>query len=152
MVCKVIIDSGSTYNLVSMEKVEKMELETVAHLGPHKVLWLQKGHQVTITKQCLVEFKIGGYRDEVLCDVIPMDAYHIVLVRTWQYDINVIHDRRKNTYTLEKNGRTHMLLPIEDKKVKEEEINTILLMSDFLMKSINMNKCSLLWSENLESS
>jgi hypothetical protein len=24
-----------------------------------------------VTKQCLVEFKIGGYRDEILCDVIP---------------------------------------------------------------------------------
>jgi hypothetical protein len=32
-------------------------------------------------------------------------------------------------YTLEKNGRTHMLLPIEDKKEKEETSNTILLMS-----------------------
>jgi hypothetical protein len=24
-----------------------------------------------ITKQCLDEFNIGGYRDEILCDVIP---------------------------------------------------------------------------------
>jgi hypothetical protein len=30
-VCKVIIDSGSTDNLVSTEMVEKMELETTAH-------------------------------------------------------------------------------------------------------------------------
>jgi hypothetical protein len=79
---------------------------------------LQKGHQVTITKQCLVEFKIGGYRDEILCDVIPMDVYHIFLGRPWKYDRNVIHDEIKNTYTLEKNGRMHMLLPIDDKKVK----------------------------------
>jgi hypothetical protein len=97
--------------------------------SPYKVLWLQKGHQVTVTKQCLVEFKIGGYRDEILCDVIPMDVCHILLGRLWQYDRNVVHDGRKNTYTLEKNGRTHMLLPIEDKKVKGEERNTILLMS-----------------------
>jgi hypothetical protein len=90
---------------------------------------LQKGHQVTITKQCLVEFKIGGYRDEILCDVIPMDFCHILLGRLWQYDINVVHDGRKKTYTLEKNGRMHMLLPIEDKKVKAEARNTILLMS-----------------------
>jgi hypothetical protein len=34
-----------------------------------------------------------------------------------------------NTYTLEKNGRTHMLLPIKDKKVKLEVSNTVLLMS-----------------------
>jgi hypothetical protein len=36
-----------------------------------------------------------------------------------------------NTYTLEKNGRTHMLLPIKDKEVKPEVRNTILLMSAF---------------------
>jgi hypothetical protein len=92
--------------------VEKLELETITHLSPYKVLWLQKGHQVTITKRCLVEFKIRGYRDEILCDVIPMDVCHFLLGRSWQYDINVVHDGRNNTYTLEKNGRKHMLLPI----------------------------------------
>jgi hypothetical protein len=51
------------------------------------------------------------------------------LGRPWQFDRNVIHDGMKNTYTLEKNGRTHMLLPIEEKKVKEEAITSILLMS-----------------------
>jgi hypothetical protein len=34
-----------------------------------------------------------------------------------------------NTYTLEKNGRTHMLLPIKDKEIKLEVRNTVLLMS-----------------------
>jgi hypothetical protein len=58
-VCKVIVDRGSTNNLVPIEMVEKLELETVAHPSPYKVLWLQKGHQVIVTKQCLVEFKIG---------------------------------------------------------------------------------------------
>jgi hypothetical protein len=111
------VDNGSKDNLVSIEMVEKMELETITHLSPYKVSWLQKGNQVTITKQCLVEFKIGGYRDEILCDVIPMDVYHLLLGRPWKYDIKKIHDGRKNTYTLENNGRTHMLLPIEDKKV-----------------------------------
>jgi hypothetical protein len=125
----VIVDSGSVDNLLSTEMVEKMELETVSHPIPYKVSWLQKGHQVTITKQCLVEFNIGGYKDEILCDVIPMDVFHILLGRPWKYDINFIHDRRNNAYTLESNGRMHMLLPIEDKKAKEEESNTILLMS-----------------------
>jgi hypothetical protein len=128
-VCKVIVDSGIIDNLVSTEMVENMELETVAHPSPYKVSWLQKGHQVIFTKQSLVEFKIGGYRDEILCDVIPMDVCHLLLGRPWKYDRNVIHDGRKNTYTLEKNGRMHMLLSIEDKKVKEEANNTILLMS-----------------------
>ena len=44
IVCKVIIESGSTDNLVSTEMVEKLELETIAHPKPYKVSWLQKGH------------------------------------------------------------------------------------------------------------
>jgi hypothetical protein len=125
----VIIDSGSTDNLVSTEMVEKLELETTPHTKPYKVSWLQKGHQVMVTKQCLVEFKIGGYKDEILCDVIPMDVCDILLGRPWQFYRNVIHDGSKNTYTLEKNGRTHMFMPIEENKVKEEAITSILLMS-----------------------
>jgi hypothetical protein len=39
-VCKAIIDSGSTGNLVSTEMVEKLELKTTAHPNPYKVSWL----------------------------------------------------------------------------------------------------------------
>jgi hypothetical protein len=128
-VCKVIVESGSTDNLVSIEMVGKIELETIEHLSPYIVSWLQKGHQVNVTKQCLIEFKIGGYKDEILYDVIPMDVCHLLLGRLWKYDRNVVHDGRKNTYTLEKNGRTHLLLPIKDKEMKPEVRNTVLLMS-----------------------
>jgi hypothetical protein len=64
-----------------------------------------------------------------LCDVIPMDVCHILLGRPWQFNSNLIHDGRNNTYTLEKNGRTHMFLPIEEKKEKEEYSIRIILMS-----------------------
>jgi hypothetical protein len=57
--CKVIVDSGSTDNLVSTEMVERLELEMNRHPSPYKVSWLQKGHQVSVMKQCLVEFKMG---------------------------------------------------------------------------------------------
>jgi hypothetical protein len=58
-----------------------------------------------------------------------MDVCHLLLGRPWKYAISVVHDGRKNTYTLEKNGRMHMLLSIKDKEVKKEIRNTILLMS-----------------------
>jgi hypothetical protein len=58
-----------------------------------------------------------------------MDVCHVFLEIPWQYDRNFIHDGRINTYTLKRNSRTHMLLPIEEKKVKEEASMSILLMS-----------------------
>jgi hypothetical protein len=147
-VCKVIIESGSTDNLVSTEMVEKMKLEKTTHMNPYKVSLLQKGHQVMVSRKCKVEFKIGGYKYEVLCDVILMEVCHVLLGRLWKYDMNVIHDGRKNTYTLkeEKNGCKHMLLPIEGKGAKEEAIPSILLMSgkELLNKSRKNRNYSLL--------
>jgi hypothetical protein len=64
-----------------------------------------------------------------MCDVIPMDVCHVLLGRPWQYDRNVVHDGRMNTYTLEKDGRSHTLLLIKDKEVKLDVSSTILLMS-----------------------
>jgi hypothetical protein len=52
-----------------------------------------------------------------------------LLGRPWKYDRNVIRDGRMNTYTLEKNGRTHMLLSIKDKETKPEVRKNVLLMS-----------------------
>jgi hypothetical protein len=79
----VIIDSGRTDNIVSTEMVDKLGLETTEHPNPYKVSWLQKEHHVMVTKQFLVEFNIGGYRDEILFDVIPMDVCHILLGIPW---------------------------------------------------------------------
>ena len=39
-VCKVIIYSERTDNLLFTEMVEKLELETTAHPKPYKVSWL----------------------------------------------------------------------------------------------------------------
>jgi hypothetical protein len=36
-VCKVIVESGSTDNIISIEMVEKLELETVVHPSPYRV-------------------------------------------------------------------------------------------------------------------
>jgi hypothetical protein len=58
-----------------------------------------------------------------------MDVCHVLLGRPWQCERNVIHDGRRNNYTLEKNGRAQILLPFEGKKVKEESNTSILLMS-----------------------
>ena len=58
-----------------------------------------------------------------------MDVCHILLGRPWQYDKKVVHDGRKNTYSLEKDGKRHTLSPLEDETVQEGSSSNILLMS-----------------------
>ena len=44
-VCNLLIDSGSTENLVSKEMVQKLELEIIPHPYPYNVSWLTKGQK-----------------------------------------------------------------------------------------------------------
>ena len=92
-VCKVIIDGGSTDNLVSTEMVQKLQLTCIPKPHPYSISWLKKDHSVMVNQTCLVDFKIGPYEDKVWCyedkvwcDVVPMDACHVLLGRPWQYD------------------------------------------------------------------
>lgn len=99
------------------------------HPTPYKVSWLEKGHQVTMTEQFNVEMQIGTYRDVILCDIMPMDVCHLLLGRPWQFDRKAIHDGRRNTYTIEKDGVNHTLLPVKNDVDKELPENSIMLMS-----------------------
>ena len=65
-----------------------------------KLQWLNDSGEVKMTKQVVVPFSIGKYVDEVLCDVVPMQASHILLGRPWQYDRKAIHDGVKNRLPL----------------------------------------------------
>ncbi|XP_027362462.1 uncharacterized protein LOC113870064 [Abrus precatorius] len=117
-ICDVIIDSGSCENIVSSYMVEKLKLPTEDHPHPYKLQWLNKGSEVKVSQRCLVAFSIGQkYQDEVWCDVLPMDAYHLLLGRLWQYDRKIVYDGFKNTYSFVKDGVRIRLTPLGPEEV-----------------------------------
>ena len=97
-VCSVIIDGGSCTNVASTTMVEKLGMATCKHPRPYKLQWLNDIGEVRVNKQVLVAFSIGKYEDEVLCDVVPMQAGHLLLGRPWQFDRKVQHDGFTNKY------------------------------------------------------
>ena len=80
-VCSMIIDGGSCTNVASTTIVKKLGLPMTSHPRPYKLQRFNDGGEVRVTKQVLVSFRIEKYEDEVLCDVAPMDAGHILLGR-----------------------------------------------------------------------
>ena len=75
----------------------------------------------------LVKFNSRSYHNEVLYDIIPMDACHMLLWRSWQFDKRAIHDGHANTYSLTKNGVGHKLNPLKDIEEKVCRNATIFL-------------------------
>ena len=113
-VCKLIIDSGSCTNVISREAVRKLGLKASAHPFPYKLAWLNTGSEISVSKQAMVAFSIGSYKDSVSCDVVPMDACHLLLGRPWQFDRDTTHKGQNNTYSFTFGGRNITLVPAKE--------------------------------------
>ncbi|XP_074318094.1 uncharacterized protein LOC141654880 [Silene latifolia] len=116
--CSLIIDGGSCTNVASNEMVEKLKLPTTPHPKPYALHWLDDGNKVKITKQVRVALTMGSYNDDILCDVVPMDACHVLLGQPWQYDRDVVHRGRSNEYELVSKGKRIILKPMAPGEVR----------------------------------
>ena len=92
------------------------------HPKPYKLQWLNNSGEVKVKHQVLITFSISKYRDEVLCDVVPMQASHILLGRPWQYDRQVTHDGVTNRYHFSYKDQKVTLVPLTPRQVHEDQM------------------------------
>ncbi|XP_019058301.1 PREDICTED: uncharacterized protein LOC109116762 [Tarenaya hassleriana] len=118
-VCGLIIDGGSCTNVASVYLVEKLGLKTEEHPQPYKLQWLNNQGEIDVKERIKIQFSIGRYQDEVMCDVIPMQAGHILLGHPWQFDREVLHDGKTNHYSFVFNKRKLSLAPLSQSQVHE---------------------------------
>ena len=61
-VCKVIVDSRSSENIILEEETKIFHLLRIPHAHPYRVTWLNKGHTILINEQVWVYFLIGAIK------------------------------------------------------------------------------------------
>ncbi|GJZ99450.1 putative receptor protein kinase ZmPK1, partial [Tanacetum coccineum] len=130
-VFNVIVDGGSSENIISRDIVTHLKLTPKKHPKPYKIGWINAVREVSVTEQCEVLFAMGKYKDTILFDIVDMDC-HVLLGRPWKYDLNVVHKRKENTYTFSKGGRKFTLCPYSDEvqaTITKVKTNYIMLCS-----------------------
>ncbi|OMO50156.1 Integrase, catalytic core [Corchorus capsularis] len=95
----VIIDDVSCTNIASVYLVRELQLPTSKHPKPYNLGWFNDREEIRVNKQVLVTLSLGRYKEDVLCDVLLMQACHVLLGRPWQYDNKVQHDGDTNKYS-----------------------------------------------------
>ena len=95
----------------------------ILHPKPYKLQWLNDSGEVrVVTKQVLVAFQISKYEDKVVCDVVPMQAGHLLLGWPWQFDRRVKHNGFTNKYSFVLNQQPITLVPLSPKQVYEDQV------------------------------
>ena len=121
-VCSVIIDGGSCTNVARTTMVEKLGMPTSKHPRPYKLQWLNDSGELWVQKLVLLSFSIGKYHDEILCDVVPIYASHILLGGPWQFDRRGNHDSFKNCFNFMKDKNLITLVSSTPKQVYEDQV------------------------------
>src|SRR5262249_51878859 len=124
-VCSLLSDSGSSTNIVSALLVEKSGLPTFEHPNPYKPQWFNPCGEIRGTKQEIVSLSTGEYEDEILCDVAPMDAGHILLARPWRFDKRVLCDGSRNCCSCELNDQPVILAPAKPCEAREDQLTIL---------------------------
>jgi len=86
-------------NIVPKAVVDHLKLKTELHPHPYIICWIKKGHSIKIIDLSHVSISSDKfYQDSVACDVVDMDACHILLGRAWQHDVDATYIRKMNIY------------------------------------------------------
>jgi hypothetical protein len=138
-VAKLVINPRSGMNVVSVEGVRKLGLETKRHTTPYQLEWLTKGNEVRVSKYCQVPFSIGAkYVDHVWCDVVDMATCHLLLGKPWQDDKATIHDETKDTYSfmLDKTRLTLLHSPWAEPKPSKGDGQSVVAKQELTDKKV----------------
>ena len=143
--CKLVIDGGSSMNVVSKDAVKLLNLKVEPHPNPFRVTKVND-HTLPVTQRCLVSIQMGDYKDEIYCEVLPMDVAHVLLGCPWLYDLNVTNFGKDNIYSFKYKGKNIILRPAKPKVcIGKRDI------SKLPERNLHILKCKQFESEGFET-
>ena len=93
-------------------------------------------HTLLVAQRCLVSIQMGDYKDEIYCNVLPMDVAHVLLGRPWLYDLNVTNFGKDNIHSFKYKGKNNILRP-----AKSKGFNSKHDISKLLERNLHILKC-----------
>jgi hypothetical protein len=91
---RFIINSGSEKNMISTKVVKRLEFPMTPHLHPYTFGCLHQGRYLCVSQQCLLPYDIKPFKDEVLCDIDPLEVCDVILGKTYFWKRHVVYVSR----------------------------------------------------------
>jgi hypothetical protein len=104
-----IVDSGSQKNLISAEVIKQLGLSTTPHPQPYNIGWLRQGRDLHVSQQCRLSYGIQPFKDEVLCDVAPLDVCDVLLGQPYMWKHHVVYESRPRSVIVSLGGHLYRI-------------------------------------------
>jgi hypothetical protein len=104
-----IVDSGSQKNLISVEVVKRLALSTMPHPQPYTIGWLRQGSDLCVSQQCRLSYDIKPFKDEVLCDVSPLEVCDVLLGQPYLWKRHVVYESRPRSVIITLNRKLYRI-------------------------------------------
>jgi hypothetical protein len=104
-----IVDSGSQKNLISVEVVKRLALPTMPHPQPYTIGWLCQGSDLCVSQQCRLSYDINPFKDEVLCDVAPLEVCDVLLGQPYLWKFHVVYESRPHSVIITLNRKLYRI-------------------------------------------
>ena len=104
-----VVDNGSQKNLISVEVVKRLKLSTTPHPQPYNIGWLSQGQDLCINHQCRLPYAIKPFKDEVLCDVAPLEFCDVLLGQPYMWKHHVVYESRPRSVIITLSKRLYKI-------------------------------------------
>ena len=103
------VDNDSQKNLISAEVVRRLELPTTPHPQPYNISWLSQGKGICIAEQFLLPCDIKPFKDEVLCDVAPLEVCDVLLGQPYMCKRHAIYESQPHSVIVTLGGQLYRI-------------------------------------------
>jgi len=112
-----IVDRDSQKNLISAEVVKRLSLQTMSHPQPYTIGWIYQWSDLHVSQQCRLLYDIKPFKNEVLCDVAPLDVCDVLLGQPYLWKHHVVYDSRPHSVIITLNRKLYRIpeaVPLSD--------------------------------------
>jgi hypothetical protein len=86
-----------------------MNLPMKPHPQPYTIDWLHQGIHLCVSQQCHLPYNIKPFKDEVLCDMSPLEVCDVLLGQPYLWKYHVVYESRPQNVIINLGGQLYMI-------------------------------------------
>jgi hypothetical protein len=104
-----IVNIGSQKNLILAEVVKRLALPTMPHPQPYTIGCLHQGNDLCVSQQCRLSYGIKPFKDELLCDVAPLEVCDVLLGQPYLWKRHAVYESRPRSVVITLNRKLYRI-------------------------------------------